>query len=87
MALRRCSAPSALPADYFDNPRDNAPSRSEIIVAENESDALHEAFDDPRDKTASKHGVSKTSKALDLIAKLPATPALRRNRSNSRSIS
>jgi hypothetical protein len=30
-------------ADYFDNPRDNAPSRSEIIVAENESDALHEA--------------------------------------------
>ena len=27
-------------ADYFDNPRDNAPSRSEIIVAENESDAL-----------------------------------------------
>jgi hypothetical protein len=28
-------------ADYFDNPRDNAPSRSEIIVAENESDALH----------------------------------------------
>jgi hypothetical protein len=30
-------------ADYFDNPKDNAPSRSEIIVAENESDALHEA--------------------------------------------
>jgi hypothetical protein len=30
-------------ADYFDNPRDNAPSRSEIILAENESDALHEA--------------------------------------------
>ena len=30
-------------ADYFDNPRDNSPSRSEIIVAENESDALHEA--------------------------------------------
>jgi hypothetical protein len=30
-------------ADYFDNPRDNASSRSEIIVAENESDALHEA--------------------------------------------
>jgi hypothetical protein len=30
-------------ADYFDNSRDNAPSRSEIIVAENESDALHEA--------------------------------------------
>ena len=30
-------------ADYFDNPRDNAPSRSEIIVAENESDALREA--------------------------------------------
>jgi hypothetical protein len=29
-------------ADYFDNPRDNAPSRSEIIVAQNESDALHE---------------------------------------------
>jgi hypothetical protein len=29
-------------ADYFDNPKDNAPSRSEIIV-ENESDALHEA--------------------------------------------
>ena len=27
----------------IDNPRDNAPSRSEIIVAENESDALHEA--------------------------------------------
>ena len=24
--------------DYFDNPRDEAPSRSEIIVAENESD-------------------------------------------------
>ena len=30
-------------ADYFDNPRDEAPSRSEIIVAENESDALHNA--------------------------------------------
>ena len=30
-------------ADYFDNPKDNDPSRSEIIVAENESDALHEA--------------------------------------------
>ena len=30
-------------ANYFDNPRDNAPSRSEIIVAENESDALREA--------------------------------------------
>jgi hypothetical protein len=30
-------------ADYFDNAKDNAPSRSEIIVAENESDALHEA--------------------------------------------
>jgi hypothetical protein len=30
-------------ADYFDNPKDSAPSRSEIIVAENESDALHEA--------------------------------------------
>jgi hypothetical protein len=30
-------------ADYFDNPRDKAPSRSEIIVAENLSDALHEA--------------------------------------------
>ena len=30
-------------ADYFDNPKDNAPSRSEISVAENESDALHEA--------------------------------------------
>ena len=30
-------------ADYFDNPKDNAPSRSEIIVAENELDALHEA--------------------------------------------
>ena len=30
-------------ADYFDNPEDNAPSRSEIIVAENVSDALHEA--------------------------------------------
>jgi hypothetical protein len=30
-------------ADYFDNPRDKAPSRSEIIVAENQSDALHEA--------------------------------------------
>jgi hypothetical protein len=30
-------------ADYFDNPGDNAPSRSEIIVAENESDALHVA--------------------------------------------
>jgi hypothetical protein len=30
-------------ADYFDSPRDNSPSRSEIIVAENESDALHEA--------------------------------------------
>jgi hypothetical protein len=27
-------------ADYFDKPKDNAPSRSEIIVAENESDAL-----------------------------------------------
>ena len=30
-------------ADYFYNPKDNAPSRSEIIVAENELDALHEA--------------------------------------------
>jgi hypothetical protein len=30
-------------ADYFDNPKDNAPSRSEIIVAENESDALDQA--------------------------------------------
>jgi hypothetical protein len=30
-------------ADYFDNSKDGAPSRSEIIVAENESDALHEA--------------------------------------------
>ena len=30
-------------ADYFDNPRDDAPSRSEIIVAENEADALHHA--------------------------------------------
>ena len=29
-------------ADYFDNPTDNAPSRSEIIVGE-QSDALHEA--------------------------------------------
>ena len=25
-------------ADYFHNPKDEAPSRSEIIVAENESD-------------------------------------------------
>jgi hypothetical protein len=30
-------------ADYFDNPRSNAPSPSVIIVAENESDALNEA--------------------------------------------
>jgi len=30
-------------ADYSDNSKDSAPSRSEIIVAENESDALHEA--------------------------------------------
>jgi hypothetical protein len=30
-------------ADYFDNPRSNAPSRSVIIVAGNESDALNEA--------------------------------------------
>jgi hypothetical protein len=30
-------------ADYFDNPRSNAPSRSVIIIAENESDALNEA--------------------------------------------
>ena len=30
-------------ADYFHNPKDEAPSRSEIIVAENKSDALHEA--------------------------------------------
>jgi hypothetical protein len=30
-------------ADYFDNSKDSAPSHSEIIVAENESDALHEA--------------------------------------------
>ena len=33
----------APPCLYFDNPKDNAPSRSDIIVAENESDALHEA--------------------------------------------
>jgi hypothetical protein len=30
-------------ADYFDRPKENAPSRSEIIVAENESDALDQA--------------------------------------------
>jgi hypothetical protein len=30
-------------ADYFDNPKDNAPLSFRIIVAENESDALHEA--------------------------------------------
>ena len=30
-------------ADYFYNPKDEAPSRSEIIVFEDESDALHEA--------------------------------------------
>ena len=30
-------------ADYFHNPKDEAPSRSEIIVAENESDALQNA--------------------------------------------
>ena len=27
-------------ADYFDNPKDDAPSRSEVIVADNELDAL-----------------------------------------------
>jgi hypothetical protein len=30
-------------ADYFDNPKDKAPSRTEIIEAEYEADALDEA--------------------------------------------
>ena len=42
-ALGRSATMPTWRADYFDYPKDNAPSRSEIIVAENESDALHEA--------------------------------------------
>ena len=57
-------------ADYFDNPRDTAASRSEIIVAENESDALSEA--------RSKMG-SLCSRAevipLEVIANLPSEPS------------
>jgi hypothetical protein len=30
-------------ADYFDNPKDDTPSCSEVIVADNESDALDQA--------------------------------------------
>ena len=55
-------------ADYFDNLKDNAPSRSEIIVAENGSDALHEA----RSKMGS---LCSRAEAISLAHCQPAEPS------------